>query len=55
MRRVSAHSASVVAALGPVYGIALAAWLLDETPDLRTIAGGALIVTAAVIASRRTP
>jgi drug/metabolite transporter (DMT)-like permease len=53
MRRVSAHSASVVAALEPVYGIALASWLLDEQPDLRTIAGGMLIVTAAFIASRR--
>ena len=54
MRRVSAHSASVVAALEPVYGIALAAWLLGETPDLRTVGGGVLIVTAAIIASRRT-
>ena len=54
MRRVPAHAASVVATLEPVYGIALAAWLLDETPDPPTIAGGALIVTAAFIASRRT-
>ena len=54
MRRVSAHSASVVASLEPVYGIALAAWLLGQMPDGRTIAGGALIVGAALIASRRT-
>jgi drug/metabolite transporter (DMT)-like permease len=53
MRRVSAHSASVVAALEPVYGIALAAWLLGEKPDARTIAGGVLIVAAATFASRR--
>jgi drug/metabolite transporter (DMT)-like permease len=53
MRRVSAHSASVVAALEPVYGIALAAWLLGEKPDARTVAGGVLIVVAALIASRR--
>ena len=52
MRRVSAHTASVVAALEPVYGIALAAWLLDEIPTVRTIAGGALIVAAALLASR---
>jgi drug/metabolite transporter (DMT)-like permease len=53
MRRVSAHSASVVASLEPVYGIALAAWLLGQMPDGRTMAGGTLIVVAALIASRR--
>ena len=53
MRRVSAHTASIVAALEPVYGIALAAWLLHEVPDARTIVGGALIVAAALVASRR--
>jgi drug/metabolite transporter (DMT)-like permease len=53
MRRVSAHSASVVAALEPVYGIALAAWLLREIPDPRTIVGGAFIIAAALLASRQ--
>jgi len=53
MQRVSAHVASVVAALEPVYGIALAAPLLNEIPDARTLVGGALIVGAAVLASRR--
>ena len=53
MRRVSAHVASVVAALEPVYGIALAAWLLGEVPNPRTLAGAALIVAAALVASRR--
>jgi drug/metabolite transporter (DMT)-like permease len=53
MQRVSAHAASVVAALEPVYGIALAAWLLHETPDGRTLVGGALIVAAALLASHR--
>jgi drug/metabolite transporter (DMT)-like permease len=53
MRRVSAHTAAVVAALEPVYGIALAAWLLGEFPDARTLAGGVLIVMAALLASRR--
>ncbi|HSQ80162.1 MAG TPA: DMT family transporter [Casimicrobiaceae bacterium] len=53
MRRISAHAASVVAALEPVYGIALAAWLLGEVPGPRTLAGAALIVAAALIASRR--
>ena len=53
MQRVSAHAASVVAALEPVYGIALAALLLHEIPGARTLLGGALIVGAAVLASRR--
>ena len=53
MRRVSAHAASVVAALEPVYGIAFAALLLGEIPSVRTLAGAALIVIAAVVASRR--
>jgi drug/metabolite transporter (DMT)-like permease len=51
--RVSTHTASVIAALEPLYGIVLAALLLDEIPDLRTIGGGALIVGAAIIATRR--
>jgi drug/metabolite transporter (DMT)-like permease len=54
MRRLSAHTASAVASLEPVYGIALAAWLLHQIPDVRTIAGGALIVAAALAASQRS-
>lgn len=50
---VSAHTASAVAALEPVYGIVLAVALQGEVPGPRTIAGGALIVGAAVAASRR--
>ena len=53
LRRVSAHTASVVAALEPVYGIALAAWLLHEIPTQRTLVGAALIVGAALVATRR--
>jgi drug/metabolite transporter (DMT)-like permease len=53
LARVTAHTASVVAALEPVYGILLAAWLLGEVPTLRTLAGAALIVGAAIVASRR--
>jgi drug/metabolite transporter (DMT)-like permease len=53
MRRISAHMASVIAALEPVYGICLAAWLLGEIPGLRTLAGAAMIVAAALVASRR--
>jgi drug/metabolite transporter (DMT)-like permease len=53
MRVVSAHTASVVAALEPVYGVALALALLREIPGARTWLGGALIVAAALVASRR--
>ena len=53
LRRVSAHTASVVAALEPVYGIALAVLLLGEAPSPRTLAGAALIVGAALVATRR--
>jgi len=50
---VTAHTASVIAALEPVYGIALAFALLGEVPGLRTLAGGALIVAAAATATQR--
>lgn len=50
---VSAHTASIVAALEPVYGIALAFALLNEVPSLRTLAGGTLIVSAVAMATRR--
>ncbi|HTP48263.1 MAG TPA: DMT family transporter [Casimicrobiaceae bacterium] len=49
---LSAHTASVVAALEPVYGIGLAFALLGEPPSLRTLAGAALIVGAALLATR---
>jgi len=50
---VTAHTASVIAALEPVYGIALAFALLGEIPSLRTLAGGVLIIAAAVTATQR--
>jgi len=53
MLRISTHTASVVSILEPVYGIGWAALLLREWPDLRTAAGGALIIGAAVVASSR--
>jgi len=52
LRDVSAHTASVIAALEPVYGIVLAVLLLGEIPNARTLAGGALIVSAAFVATR---
>jgi drug/metabolite transporter (DMT)-like permease len=53
MRRVSAHAASVVSLLEPVYGIALAALVLGQWPDLRTLCGGVLVIGAAAVATRR--
>jgi drug/metabolite transporter (DMT)-like permease len=52
LRRVPAHAASVVAALEPVYGTVLALLLLGEVPAPRTVAGGTLIVAAALVATR---
>lgn len=51
LKHVSAATAAVVAALEPVYGIALAYGFLSEVPSLRTLCGGALIVGAAIWAS----
>ena len=51
LRALSAHTASVVAALEPVYGIALALLLLGEIPPARTLAGAVLIIGAALYAS----
>jgi drug/metabolite transporter (DMT)-like permease len=53
MRVLSAHTASIVAALEPVYGIVLAFALLGETPGWRTLPGAALIIGAALQASSR--
>lgn len=53
LARVPAATAAVVAALEPVYGIALAWWLLGEVPGPRTLAGAALLVAAAAMATRR--
>ena len=52
MHRVSAHTASVVSVLEPVYGIVLAILLLGERPDARTLAGMLLILAAALLATR---
>jgi drug/metabolite transporter (DMT)-like permease len=53
LRLVSAHTASVVVALEPVYGIALAFALLGERPDGRTLVGAAVIIGAALWATSR--
>jgi drug/metabolite transporter (DMT)-like permease len=53
LRAITAHTAATVAALEPVYGTALAALLLGEVPTARTLAGGALVVGAALLATGR--
>lgn len=49
------QTASVISALEPVYGIALAALLLGELPALRTLVGGAIILATTVWASWPNP
>ncbi|WP_407316747.1 DMT family transporter [Pseudomonas sp. nanlin1] len=49
---VKARSAALVFALEPVYGIALAWLIFAETPTLRMLLGG-LLILAAIIASSR--
>lgn len=51
MIRLKAQLASIIAGLEPVYGIALAALFLDEYPNLRTLAGGCVILIAVIYAS----
>ncbi|MBK7474655.1 MAG: DMT family transporter [Haliscomenobacter sp.] len=48
MRHVPARSASLIATLEPVYGIVAAAVFLSETPSLKTMAGGMVILGVAV-------
>jgi drug/metabolite transporter (DMT)-like permease len=53
LARLPASTAAVCAALEPVYGMALALALLGEVPSARTMAGAAVIVVAALVASHR--
>jgi drug/metabolite transporter (DMT)-like permease len=53
MTYVRARTASIISSLEPVYGIVLALVFLKESPSLRTAAGGALILAAALIVTAR--
>lgn len=53
LKRVRARTASIISSLEPVYGIALAVVFLGESPPLRTLSGGALILAAALIVTVR--
>jgi len=48
MQRVRAQTASIISSLEPVYGIVFALILLGEVPAVRTLVGGAIILTAAL-------
>ncbi len=52
LKFMRAHLVAVATALEPVYGILFAAVLLNEIPDLRTLAGGAIVIGAVVLAMR---
>ncbi|MGZ0702167.1 DMT family transporter [Pseudomonas sp. L5B5] len=49
---IKARTAAVVFTLEPVYGITVAWLLFGETPTLRMLLGGALIIVAIVVSSR---
>jgi drug/metabolite transporter (DMT)-like permease len=53
MRHVRAATAGILSSLEPVYGILLALVFLKESPSLRTVSGGAIVLTAALVATAR--
>jgi drug/metabolite transporter (DMT)-like permease len=53
MRGVGARTASILSSLEPVYGIVLAFVFLKESPSLRMLTGGALVLAAALAATIR--
>lgn len=52
LRVLKARTTSVIFALEPVYGIAIAWWLFNEQPTWRMLGGGVLIILASIITSR---
>ena len=53
LKGAGARTASILSSLEPVYGILLALVVLGEIPTLRTVAGGAVVLAAAVAATIR--
>lgn len=53
LKRVRARTASILSSLEPVYGILLALVFLKESPSLRTVSGGAVVLAAALVATAR--
>ena len=54
LRFIRAQTASVIAGLEPVYGIILAFFLLNETPQMRTLIGGLIIIGTTIFAGRQS-
>jgi drug/metabolite transporter (DMT)-like permease len=50
LTKIRAQTASVIAGLEPVYGIVFAFFLLNEVPEVRTLAGGLVIIGATIAA-----
>ncbi|WP_028110018.1 DMT family transporter [Ferrimonas futtsuensis] len=48
LRHLAAKTVSLVGCLQPLYGVSLAALVLAQWPDARTLAGGVLVVCAAL-------
>jgi drug/metabolite transporter (DMT)-like permease len=53
MARLGVRTASILSSLEPVYGILLALIFLKESPSLRTVSGGAVVLATAMAATVR--
>jgi drug/metabolite transporter (DMT)-like permease len=53
LRTIRASTAGLIASLEPIYGMAFAAAVLSEIPVIKTVAGGVIVVGAAVYTSLR--
>jgi len=53
MRHIKAQTAAVISSLEPVYGIVMALIFLKETPSLRTVLGGIVILGTAYAVTRK--
>jgi len=51
---IKAQTAAVIAGLEPVYGIILAFFMLNEIPQVRTLIGGLIIISATLVAGRHS-
>jgi drug/metabolite transporter (DMT)-like permease len=51
LQRIKARTASIIAALEPVYGVVLAVLILGEFPALRVCLGGSIIIAATIFVS----
>ena len=54
LRTIKAATAGLMTALEPIYGMIIAAVVLSEIPEIRTVAGGIIVVAAAIFTSIRT-